>query len=348
MPSGLRVLISDSTDPWFNLATEDWIFREMAADTHVLFLWRNRPCVVFGRHQNPWVECNLERMRRDGVVPARRQSGGGTVYHDPGNMNFTFLSPTGEYSRDRNFAIVLQALRSLGVGAFRTGRNDILCPTPGGDRKISGNAFKHTRERSFHHGTILVEADLERLGLYLSPTVRRMEARGTRSVSSPVANVRDIVPGVSFEGLYHALARSFLEHPDLAPGHHGHPPSFPGERLRESDLEGIPTLREYYEKMSAREWIYGMTPEFHHTLSPAEGVELVLTIREGRIAAVVVHSDEARMDEDASGGSASVGRNLELLLPGHPYDGREIARILAGSVPEHISAALAQEIGGIP
>ncbi|TVR71065.1 MAG: lipoate--protein ligase [Spirochaetaceae bacterium] len=329
-----RVLISEITDPRFNLATEDWIFREMAAHTHVLLLWRNSRCVVIGRHQNPWVECDLELMRAEGVPAARRQSGGGAVYHDPGNTNFTFLSPTPEYSRDRNFGIVLRALRTLGIEAFRSGRNDILVSTGGEDRKISGNAFKHTRERSFHHGTLLVEADLDRLGRYLTPASQRLEARGTRSVPSPVVNLREIDPRLSHERICRALSEAFLEE-FAAPE-----PRDPPEYLDGEVLTAIPSLREYYEKMRAWEWIYGMTPEFVHSFSPDPAITLDIRVREGVIVAVVVHSVQPEED--------GLGRLLERGLSGLRYDGATIAAALPGSVPARIRTGIAEEIGGIP
>ena len=114
----LRILKSAITNPWFNLATEDWIFQGLGADqkapdSHTLFLWRNSETVVIGRSQNPWVECKTDKMEADDVFLARRQSGGGAVFHDLGNTNFTFLSPKGEYDQTANFTIIINALKSL-------------------------------------------------------------------------------------------------------------------------------------------------------------------------------------------------------------------------------------------
>ncbi|MDP8184897.1 lipoyl protein ligase domain-containing protein [Phocoenobacter skyensis] len=92
MSKKIRILISEVTNPWFNLATEDWIFSELDSDCHTLFLWRNAETVVIERNQNPWVECKTDKMEQDNVYLARRQSGGGAVFHDLGNTNFTFLS----------------------------------------------------------------------------------------------------------------------------------------------------------------------------------------------------------------------------------------------------------------
>ena len=188
----LRILKSAVTNPWFNLATEDWLFHTLGdideADepsTHTLFLWRNSETVVIGRAQNPWVECKVDKMAEDSVFLARRQSGGGAVFHDLGNTNFTFLSAKENYDQAANFTIIINALKSLGIDAELSGRNDMQV----GTRKISGSAFKHTSERSFHHGTLLVNANMQKLGDYLNPHPLKLKAKGIKSVRARVANL---------------------------------------------------------------------------------------------------------------------------------------------------------------
>lgn len=167
--STLRLLLSDSYDPWFNLAVEECIFRQMPATQRVLFLWRNADTVVIGRAQNPWKECNTRRMEEDHVRLARRSSGGGAVFHDLGNTCFTFMAGKPEYDKTVSTAIVLAALNSLGVTADASGRNDLVVKTDSGDRKVSGSAYRETMDRGFHHGTLLLNADLSRLANYLNP-----------------------------------------------------------------------------------------------------------------------------------------------------------------------------------
>ncbi len=134
--STLRLLISDSYDPWFNLAVEECIFRQMPATQRVLFLWRNADTVVIGRAQNPWKECNTRRMEEDNVRLARRSSGGGAVFHDLGNTCFTFMAGKPEYDKTISTSIVLNALNALGVSAEASGRNDLVVKTAEGDRKV--------------------------------------------------------------------------------------------------------------------------------------------------------------------------------------------------------------------
>lgn len=119
--SSLRLLISDSYDPWFNLAVEECIFRQMPATQRVLFLWRNADTVVIGRAQNPWKECNTRRMEEDNVRLARRSSGGGAVFHDLGNTCFTFMAGKPEYDKSVSTTIVINALAQLGIPASASG-----------------------------------------------------------------------------------------------------------------------------------------------------------------------------------------------------------------------------------
>ncbi len=315
-----RVLLSESTNPWFNLATEDWIFREFSRDTPVLFLCRNVPSVVIGRHQNPWVECDLAAMRRDGVLLARRQSGGGAVYHDRGNANFTFVSPTAAYSQEENFRIVIAALQRLGIQAERSGRHDILVTTPLGKRKISGNAFKHTRERCFHHGTLLIDADLDRLARYLTPESERLNARGTRSVASPVINLREIVPSgmLTYQMICDALAAEFLD----AYGVTGE--NRDRDVLNEESLAEIPSLNDYYGKISAWEWLFGATPRFSHTVAlPGRGFQSDFLVNHGRIEEVVLHCENP---------STPLSVYLNDTLRGLPYGDAAILRIIEGGI----------------
>ena len=209
----LRIWKSAVTNPWFNLATEDWIFQALgsdqkAPDSHILFLWRNSETVVIGRSQNPWVECKTDKMEQDKVFLARRQSGGGAVFHDLGNTNFTFLSPKQGYDQAANFTIIINALQSLGIDATLSGRNDMQV----GDRKISGSAFKHAVDRSFHHGTLLVNADMQKLGDYLNPHPLKLQAKGIKSVRARVANLVEFNATINHEILSQAIIEAFCDY----------------------------------------------------------------------------------------------------------------------------------------
>ncbi|SJM72699.1 lipoate--protein ligase [Psychrobacter piechaudii] len=282
----LRILKSEVTNPWFNLATEDWIFQELDSDTHILFLWRNAETVVIGRSQNPWVECKTDKMEEDSVYLARRQSGGGAVFHDLGNTNFTFLSPKEDYNQDANFQIIINALKKLGIEATQSGRNDMQV----GERKISGSAFKHAIDRSFHHGTLLVNANMQKLGDYLNPHPLKLQAKGIKSVRSRVANLVDFNDTVTHESLSDAIIEAFCEY---------YGQTVEVEELDEESLKSEPHLNKYYEQMADWDWRFGKTPAFSHHIETRFDwgiVDLHLDVQQAVITDVVIFSDALNVE----------------------------------------------------
>jgi lipoate---protein ligase len=284
MPS-LRLLISDSHDPLFNLAVEECIFRQMDPRQRVLFLWRNANTVVIGRAQNPWKECNTRRMEEDGVTLARRSSGGGAVFHDLGNSCFTFMAGKPGYDKSLSTAIVLDALKRLGVEAFASGRNDLLVATPDGDRKVSGSAYRETLDRGFHHGTLLLDADLSRLANYLNPDPKKLAAKGITSVRSRVANLSELLPGISHEQVVQALSEAFFTHY----GERALP-----EHISPEQLPDLPGFAETFARQRSWEWNFGHAPAFAHQLDERfgwGGVELHFDVEKGIIGRVQIFSD---------------------------------------------------------
>lgn len=255
--SKLQIFLSESLNPYLNLGTEEWIFDNLSPDQQVLFLWRNEETVVIGRNQNPWSECNLARMKEDKIHLARRKSGGGAVFHDLGNTNFTFLSPKDAYSRDNNVRIILEALKTFGIHGEASGRNDLTIPFADGPRKFSGSAYREKKDRAFHHGTLLLGADLSRLGNYLTPNPKKLQAKGKESVRARVANLTEMSPGVSHEKIVDAAIASFE--------------NFYGAKatitpLSLASLNGNVELKGHYDQLSSWEWLYGHTLEFTHEM----------------------------------------------------------------------------------
>ncbi|MFB3239849.1 lipoate--protein ligase A [Aeromonas salmonicida] len=283
--TALRLLVSDSHDPLFNLAVEECIFRQMDPNQRVLFLWRNANTVVIGRAQNPWKECNTRRMEEDGVTLARRSSGGGAVFHDLGNSCFTFMAGKPGYDKSISTAIVLDALKLLGVSAFASGRNDLLVATQEGDRKVSGSAYRETHDRGFHHGTLLLDADLSRLANYLNPDPKKLAAKGISSVRSRVANLCELLPGLEHQQVSHALIEAFFAHygARVSPEH-----------ISPTQLPDLPGFAETFARQRSWEWNFGHAPAFTHQLDERfgwGGVELHFDVEKGVIGRAQIFSD---------------------------------------------------------
>lgn len=283
--SSLRLLLSESYDPWFNLAVEECIFRQMPATQRVLFLWRNAETVVIGRAQNPWKECNTRRMAEDGIRLARRSSGGGAVFHDLGNCCFTFMAGKPEYDKSVSTGIILNALTALGIAAEASGRNDLVVNTADGMRKISGSAYRETPDRGFHHGTLLLNADLTRLADYLNPDVKKLQAKGITSVRSRVANLAELSPGISYESICAAVTESFFTY---------FSERCEPERISPQALPDLPGFEPQFAKQSSWEWNFGQAPDFSHLLDNRfswGGVEIHFDVERGVITRCRIFTD---------------------------------------------------------
>lgn len=202
------------TDPFFNLAAEEYLLREK--DEDICMLWRNEPTIVLGKHQNALAEINVEFTKRAGIHVVRRLSGGGTVYHDEGNINFTFIRNAPQADGiNIDFKVftnpVVQALAGLGVEAVHSGRNDLLV----NGMKISGNA-EHVfqqKKRTLHHGTLLFSSRLGDLSEALKVNPLKFEDKAVRSVRSKVTNIRDhLKQDMDADAFYHYLVSFMSDH----------------------------------------------------------------------------------------------------------------------------------------
>lgn len=281
-----RLLISESSNPLFNLAVEDAIFRTMDSAQKVLFLWRNDNTVVIGRGQNPWKECNTKKMEEDGITLARRSSGGGAVFHDLGNTNFTFMAGKPEYDKSISTGLILQALHNLGINAEASGRNDLIVRVGDEIRKISGSAYRETKDRGFHHGTLLIDVNFTKLGDYLNPDPKKLKAKGITSVRSRVANLIEFDPHLNHEKICAAITAVFLEQfGDIKEV----------EMISEDNPPNIPGFEAIYEKQQSWEWNFGQALQFTHELDERfqwGGVEIHLDIiRGGTIEQAKIFTD---------------------------------------------------------
>ncbi|KAJ2038967.1 hypothetical protein H4S04_007227 [Coemansia sp. S16] len=301
--------VSASTDPYANLAFEDWILRNSDPYSYVLYLWRNRPSIVIGRNQNPWKECNLALMAERDVVLARRSSGGGAVYHDLGNTNYTVVMPREAFTRDMCAEMVARALQASDIPAYVNARHDVAVD----GLKISGSAFKLTKQRAFHHGTMLIDADLTRLhGCLKSQAHDCIDAKGVASVPSPVVNLRDYSLSLDHSSFCDAVLRQFAN--TFAP---------PGE-VTVVDTVGDQRTVDERCRIQTWDWLYGQTPEFTHRLHRSFAwatVFATVTARHGRITDVSIGTAESALQPPP--GSRLLFADVAARLKGvryHPSD----------------------------
>lgn len=281
----LRFLLSNSYNPWFNLALEEYIFQNMDQNQTILFLWRNDNTVVIGRSQNPWKECNTRRMDRDGIRLARRYSGGGAVFHDLGNTCFTFMSTQKNYDNNISFNIIKAGLNEFGINAIISGRNDLVVNTPQGQRKISGSAYRIASDRKFHHGTLLLCVDLNKLAYYLNPDPKKLATKGINSIKSRVINLNIFRPEINHEEICQKLKEAFFKY---------HAMTVTPEIISMKNYFHILGFIEQFNKQRCWSWNFGNSPEFTHQLSNRfnwGSVELHFDIKYGRIIRSHIFTD---------------------------------------------------------
>lgn len=205
MNLNLKYYISKTDNPYFNLATEEYLTFMAKKDEIILYLWQNGNTVVVGRNQNAWKECNMSLMEKDRVKLIRRMSGGGAVYHDTGNLNFTFCARKNNFDKERQAKIIIQALKNLDINAIQSGRNDLLVD----DRKFSGNAYFYFKDFCYHHGTLMVDVDKTALSRYLNVSKDKLKSHSIDSIRSRVINLKEVNPIVSVEKLKRELILAF-------------------------------------------------------------------------------------------------------------------------------------------
>ena len=266
----MRFLTNPSTDPWYNMSFDEYCLEQYPSDDNFFYLWRNRPSVIIGFNQNAFAEVNLGYLDAHGIALARRVTGGGAVYHDLQNLNYTLIG------RDVSPEPVVRALRSLGVPAELTGRNDIYV----GGRKVSGYARRVWRDRQIIHGTLMYDVDLETLARALDVPGSKFAAKGVASVRSRVANLKDYLPQfASLDALQAALQEI------LAAG---------GDELPFGEERRAAVRRLSEEKFSTWEWIYGQSREADLVRSgklPCGTVEVRLGLDRGRLGSIAFGGD---------------------------------------------------------
>ncbi|MBE6948055.1 MAG: lipoate--protein ligase [Ruminococcaceae bacterium] len=270
-----------TTDPTFNLALEEYVFEQMPRENQYFITWQNDNAIIVGRHQNTETEINEEFVREKNIKVVRRLSGGGAVYHDLGNLNFTFIAdaePGQKVDLHKFCQPIADTLRALGANASVNGRNDILVD----DKKVSGNAQYVRQGRVMHHGTILFDSDMSVLSQALLPHPEKMKGKGVKSVRSRVTNVRpSLSQDMTMEEFRRALASSLMKN------------GFEYYELTPQDIAAIEDIR--LRRYATREWNYGFCKTTGLTrVQRIEGcgtVEAHISFNEDFISQVVFHGD---------------------------------------------------------
>jgi len=291
----MKLYINTCTSPYFNLAAEEYLITHAKDD--IIMLWRNEPSVIIGKNQNAFAEIDLNFVRDNGIKVVRRLTGGGAVFHDLGNLNFTFISPSGGKLANGiregglDFAHftkpVIEALRELGVAARLSGRNDIVVDTADGERKISGNAQCVIDGTTLHHGTLLFSAKMERMQGALKPDEDKLRSKGIPSVRSRVANLVDLLneEALAVSGNIGAFTNYLTER--LSSCFSVSPEAFSAEIT-----EAVKALAR--EKYSNDQWNIGRFGDFTQTRKKRfafGSVEVSLEVKDGCIGSANIAGD---------------------------------------------------------
>jgi lipoate-protein ligase A len=257
---------------------EEYLLKQVKEDEVILYLWQNERTVVIGKNQNPWKECKLAELEEDGGSLVRRLSGGGAVFHDLGNLNFTFLATKDNYNVERQLEVILKAVNQLGIPAEKSGRNDITVE----GRKFSGNAFYNDGVHYYHHGTILVNVDMSKLSHYLNVSREKLVSKGVESVRARVTNLTEYIPELSIDRMRKELVKAYSEVYELAP-----------VELNAYELDSL-KLDKLENKFASWEWILGKKMEFNYSLDrrfPWGNIDLEFVVDSGRIVNCKAYSD---------------------------------------------------------
>jgi len=295
------------TDPTINLALEEYCLRSLDPGSEYLLFYINRPSIIIGRHQNPFQEFNQELARPKGIVAVRRISGGGAVYHDPGNLNFSFITDFTEQKLDYLKTLIqpiLSTLQHLGVAARLTEKNNILVD----GKKVSGNSQHTNMRRMLSHGTLLFDSDLEILQRVLNSDLVISQSRAVSSIKSKVTNI--------CEHLHRPMGMDAFRE-EMVAGMSAVFDDLIEYRLTASDWEAVDLLAQ--NKYKTWEWTYGRSPEFvvHHDVRLETGkIDARLTVKNGVIEKFELDDQSAISSPSRDAISQFIGKHYNLTLTG--------------------------------
>ena len=305
----MRYLKNPSTNPYYNMAFDEYCLESLPIDEPVFFLWQNRPAVIVGFNQEVNTEVNLDYLKENGIDLVRRVTGGGAVYHDLENLNYTIVGRSEDLERDypEYASLLAKALQTLGVPATLSGRNDILVE----GRKVSGFAKRVCKNRLMVHGTLMYNVDVDVLTHVLNPSTTKLQSKGIASVRSRVANLCEYLPEIPDIQTFSQRLEEILSNNYTDTEY----------QLTETDLANIQRLTD--KKFATWEWNYGRSPKatlVHSARLACGTVEIHLTLAENRIAS-------CRFGGDFLGNLPA--SDVEKALTGIPYEINEIRKCLS-------------------
>ena len=264
----LQVVVSKQYDPFLNRAVEQYLTDNQEEGMVTMYLWKNQRTVVIGYNQNPYSECNVQLLLDEGGHLMRRGTGGGAVYHDLGNINFSFIADKKLYDVRKQLSVIQDALLSYGLQTEISGRNDLTCE----GRKFSGNAFAKGQRNNLHHGTILIKTDGAMMQRYLIVDKAKLMKNGVKSVASRVINLSELVPELTSENIKQPLIASFEK---VYGGN--------ANWLDFDTLINKPEVQAIKDQISGHDFLFGRWEHFKTTKKarfPWGGVEIALQVDE--------------------------------------------------------------------
>ncbi len=279
----LNYCIAKGVNPFENLALEEYLLEHVKTGECLLYLWQNEKTVVIGKNQNPWKECRLEELNSDGGRLVRRLSGGGAVFHDLGNLNFTFLVRKEDYDVKKQMTVIVEAMKALGIPAEINGRNDITAE----GKKFSGNAYYTDGIHSYHHGTLLINVDKENLSKYLNVSREKLVSKGVDSVKARVVNLREFREDITVALVREELIKTFSK--------------VYGLPVSSCEFQGAEEgeLQRLAGKFSSWEWNLGGKLSFDYRMERRfawGSAELELKVDKGSLSDIRVYSDAMEVE----------------------------------------------------
>ncbi len=256
----IKIYLSSSLNPIYNMAYENWLIDSINKGEKIIFLWRNNPSIIMGRFQNPWLECNPELLKADNIYLLRRLSGGGTVYHDPGNLNCSFIG----YSKDTSdcLGVLVKSIKDIsGLNAIIGPKGSLQIKIGHKDYKISGSAFRRIGEKFLHHITLLVSANLDLLKKYLTPSDEHkgiIEGKYIASTRVDVENLSSYGPIIQCESLMQFFVNKYIEF---------YRKDYRISLVSNDYFLNKKSLKSYHDTLKDHNWIFGKTPQFNYKVN---------------------------------------------------------------------------------